>query len=184
MKSSVIRLFFVCLFALVVNQITGEPTDLVCSCSTDPQPGIGGNSDRSHHQLSSSSSSSVSVQPVCGSNNRTYASACHLNCDPAITMKHVGRCQSPPTTSLTTHGGQQQKCLTKRVSALNSLVKSSSDDPGTTFIPECSDDGTKWKPVQCHKSTGYCWCVQQHDGKVVPGSSALNRKPDCDRMSK
>ncbi|KAF2980104.1 hypothetical protein EK904_009540 [Melospiza melodia maxima] len=35
-------------------------------------------------------------------------------------------------------------------------------------IPECAPGGL-YKPVQCHQSTGYCWCVLVDTGRPLPG---------------
>nr|XP_034996890.1 nidogen-2 [Zootoca vivipara] len=40
--------------------------------------------------------------------------------------------------------------------------------PGAPHVPECDDQGN-YRPLQCHGSTGYCWCVDT-DGKEIPGS--------------
>ncbi|KAG1683255.1 SPARC-related modular calcium-binding protein 1 [Nymphon striatum] len=48
------------------------------------------------------------------------------------------------------------------------------------FIPECNSDGT-FKKIQCHASTGYCWCVNNH-GKPIPGSSTARKSVDCDQV--
>lgn len=37
-------------------------------------------------------------------------------------------------------------------------------------IPECAAGGL-YKPVQCHQSTGYCWCVLVDTGRPLPGTS-------------
>ncbi|KTF83004.1 hypothetical protein cypCar_00026420, partial [Cyprinus carpio] len=39
------------------------------------------------------------------------------------------------------------------------------------FIPDCGLQGL-YKPVQCHQSTGYCWCVMVDTGRPIPGTSA------------
>ncbi|KTF74095.1 hypothetical protein cypCar_00028358, partial [Cyprinus carpio] len=39
------------------------------------------------------------------------------------------------------------------------------------FIPDCGLQGL-YKPVQCHQSTGYCWCVLVDTGRPIPGTSA------------
>ncbi len=39
------------------------------------------------------------------------------------------------------------------------------------FIPDCGLQGL-YKPVQCHQSTGYCWCVLVDTGRPMPGTSA------------
>ncbi len=36
------------------------------------------------------------------------------------------------------------------------------------YIPQCTVDGA-WKAVQCHGSTGECWCVHK-DGSEVEGT--------------
>ena len=52
------------------------------------------------------------------------------------------------------------------------------DPEGRIFIPECRPDG-KYRSAQCHKSTGYCWCVNEDNGKPIPGTSTHNVTPDC-----
>uniref|UniRef100_A0A3Q3JDN9 Nidogen 2a (osteonidogen) n=1 Tax=Monopterus albus TaxID=43700 RepID=A0A3Q3JDN9_MONAL len=46
------------------------------------------------------------------------------------------------------------------------------------FIPQCDPDG-RYRPLQCHSSTGYCWCVdsqgQERAGtRTSPGSPPKN----------
>ncbi|XP_028832516.1 SPARC-related modular calcium-binding protein 1 isoform X2 [Denticeps clupeoides] len=47
------------------------------------------------------------------------------------------------------------------------------------FIPECGPQGL-YKPVQCHQSTGYCWCVFVDTGRPIPGTSTRYQHPECD----
>jgi hypothetical protein len=47
--------------------------------------------------------------------------------------------------------------------------------PGV-FIPECETDGS-FKAVQCHSSTGFCWCVDQY-GQERLGTSSQGQ-PQC-----
>lgn len=47
--------------------------------------------------------------------------------------------------------------------------------PGV-LIPECETDGS-FKPVQCHSSTGFCWCVDQY-GQELTGTRTQG-KPQC-----
>jgi len=49
------------------------------------------------------------------------------------------------------------------------------------YVPECAPDG-RYHRVQCYKSTGYCWCVHEDDGKPIPGTSAKDKLPDCDAI--
>lgn len=52
---------------------------------------------------------------------------------------------------------------------------------GTTalYVPECTPDG-RYQQIQCYKSTGYCWCVNEDTGKNIPGTSTKDKKPQCD----
>ncbi|TST98570.1 SPARC-related modular calcium-binding protein 2 [Bagarius yarrelli] len=47
------------------------------------------------------------------------------------------------------------------------------------FIPDCAHGGL-YKPVQCHPSTGYCWCVLIDTGRPIPGTSTRYEQPKCD----
>ena len=45
------------------------------------------------------------------------------------------------------------------------------------YVPQCRDDGY-YKGMQCHGSTGYCWCVTKYgeeipNTKVGPGPNNL-----------
>ncbi|XP_066552843.1 SPARC-related modular calcium-binding protein 2 isoform X2 [Amia ocellicauda] len=47
------------------------------------------------------------------------------------------------------------------------------------FVPECASGGL-YRPVQCHPSTGYCWCVLVDTGRPIPGTSTRYEQPKCD----
>ncbi|XP_007893594.1 SPARC-related modular calcium-binding protein 2 isoform X1 [Callorhinchus milii] len=47
------------------------------------------------------------------------------------------------------------------------------------FIPECASGGL-YKPIQCHPSTEYCWCVLIDTGRPIPGTSTRHQLPKCD----
>ena len=49
---------------------------------------------------------------------------------------------------------------------------------GGIFIPRCTVDG-KWQRAQCHKSTGYCWCVNENTGHPIGGTSTHGVAPEC-----
>uniref|UniRef100_A0A8C1BMM0 SPARC related modular calcium binding 2 n=2 Tax=Cyprinus carpio TaxID=7962 RepID=A0A8C1BMM0_CYPCA len=47
------------------------------------------------------------------------------------------------------------------------------------FVPDCAHGGL-YKSVQCHPSTGYCWCVLVDTGRPIPGTSTRFEQPKCD----
>ncbi|XP_035786616.1 SPARC-related modular calcium-binding protein 2-like isoform X3 [Anopheles albimanus] len=50
------------------------------------------------------------------------------------------------------------------------------------YVPECTADG-RYQRVQCYRSTGYCWCVNEDTGKNIPGTSTKDEKPVCDQYA-
>ena len=67
------------------------------------------------------------------------------------------------------------KCFQEREEARSS--GSRSKNTKDVFIPSCKSDGT-FAEIQCHKASGYCWCVS-NEGKPFPGTSTKNSKPNC-----
>lgn len=53
--------------------------------------------------------------------------------------------------------------------------------PFGSYIPTCSKDNA-YENIQCHPSTGYCWCVDQN-GKEWRGTRKSGR-PLCDHTGK
>ncbi|EDO38469.1 predicted protein, partial [Nematostella vectensis] len=45
------------------------------------------------------------------------------------------------------------------------------------FVPLCTSEG-KFADVQCHGSTGYCWCAHPDNGQEVTGTRQRGQ-PDC-----
>lgn len=52
----------------------------------------------------------------------------------------------------------------------SALEEAKQPQKDNVFIPECAQGGL-YKPVQCHPSTGYCWCVLVDTGRPIPGTS-------------
>ncbi|XP_029306242.1 nidogen-1 isoform X2 [Cottoperca gobio] len=50
--------------------------------------------------------------------------------------------------------------------------------PVGQYIPTCDENG-RYEPMQCHGSTGHCWCVDRN-GQEIPGSrSGPGSRPMC-----
>jgi len=73
--------------------------------------------------------------------------------------------------------GQLDTALTAFSSVRLAVTPSS---PGR-HRPLCSSDG-EYSPVQCHASTGYCWCVDM-DGKELRDSRVRFVVPECEKMT-
>ncbi|XP_060061156.1 SPARC-related modular calcium-binding protein 2 isoform X2 [Erinaceus europaeus] len=70
-------------------------------------------------------------------------------------------------------------CEEERRSALEEARQPQSD----VVVPECAPGGL-YKPVQCHPSTGYCWCVLVDTGRPIPGTSTRYEQPKCDHTAR
>jgi len=61
----------------------------------------------------------------------------------------------------------------------NALREESKDPNGGIFVPDCAPNGN-FRQEQCHRSTGYCWCVDEQDGRPITGTATHGVKPNCD----
>ena len=48
-----------------------------------------------------------------------------------------------------------------------------------SYVPQCNPDGS-YRSVQCHASTGYCWCADP-DGTKWPGTDVRGELPKCEK---
>uniref|UniRef100_K7FKP3 SPARC related modular calcium binding 2 n=1 Tax=Pelodiscus sinensis TaxID=13735 RepID=K7FKP3_PELSI len=80
------------------------------------------------------------------------------------------------------NSGTASSCDQELQSALEEAKQPQKDN---VFIPECAQGGL-YKPVQCHPSTGYCWCVLVDTGRPIPGTSTRYRyeQPKCDNSAR
>uniref|UniRef100_A0A7N6B2D2 Nidogen 2a (osteonidogen) n=1 Tax=Anabas testudineus TaxID=64144 RepID=A0A7N6B2D2_ANATE len=62
--------------------------------------------------------------------------------------------------------------------SLQSGVELNGRHPVGAFIPQCDSDG-RYRPLQCHGSTGYCWCVDSR-GQEKPGTRTPPGTPSVD----
>ncbi|XP_073204590.1 SPARC-related modular calcium-binding protein 1 isoform X7 [Lepidochelys kempii] len=77
------------------------------------------------------------------------------------------------------NSGRKEKvhsCDQERQSALEEARQNPREG---IVIPECAPGGL-YKPVQCHQSTGYCWCVLVDTGRPLPGTSTRYETPVCE----
>ncbi|KAF0290403.1 SPARC-related modular calcium-binding protein 1 [Amphibalanus amphitrite] len=76
---------------------------------------------------------------------------------------------------------QESDCETDRRQALDNQRMAELEGKLTNsfFIPECTPDH-KYSRVQCHKTTGYCWCADPDTGESYPQQAPVKDSvPDC-----
>ncbi|XP_054737238.1 uncharacterized protein LOC129243869 isoform X1 [Anastrepha obliqua] len=104
-------------------------------------------------------------RPVCGTDDQTYPSRCHLlrvQCSGhQVSLKYRGPCKA---------------CKEARDYALKHKYRNP-----PKFIPRCKTDGT-YAAVQCLGDTG-CWC-SDITGKPIENTSVRNGKPKCREYTK
>lgn len=50
------------------------------------------------------------------------------------------------------------------------------------YVPTCDENGA-YEPMQCHSSTGHCWCVDRN-GQEIPGTrSGPGSRPMCEYIT-
>ncbi|XP_061693207.1 nidogen-2 isoform X2 [Syngnathoides biaculeatus] len=65
---------------------------------------------------------------------------------------------------------------------LQSEAGQTGQSPIGVFIPQCDSDG-QYRPLQCHGSTGHCWCVDNRGQERAGTRTPPGTEPtDCDRQ--
>ncbi|XP_068110162.1 SPARC-related modular calcium-binding protein 1 isoform X12 [Hyperolius riggenbachi] len=95
---------------------------------------------------------------------------------PTLWIKHLVIKDAKLNGSSMRQPEKVNSCDQERQSAL----EEARDNPREGIvIPECAPGGL-YKPVQCHQSTGYCWCVLVDTGRPLPGTSTRYETPVCE----
>lgn len=98
-----------------------------------------------------------------------------LSCHPAPISRPLGPPRAASSGCVTVPGASSHlsplsvvaSCDEEQQSALEEARQPKNEN---VVVPECAHGGL-YKPVQCHLSTGYCWCVLVDTGRPVPGTS-------------
>ncbi|XP_030830395.1 uncharacterized protein LOC115919904 [Strongylocentrotus purpuratus] len=102
-----------------------------------------------------------------------------LDCTTGLDEKY---CEDvPPITSTT---AQPLSCVAWQ-QTFNESCERPSSSAQCEYVPQCQADGSQWASIQCTVDRQTCWCVDQDDGRTVPGTFAgvdvliEGEIPDC-----
>ncbi|XP_034381099.1 SPARC-related modular calcium-binding protein 1 isoform X2 [Cyclopterus lumpus] len=93
---------------------------------------------------------------------------------PTLWIKQLVYKENKQNSSTSRKQEKVPSCDQERQSALDEARQNPA-----IFIPDCGSGGL-YKAVQCHQSTGYCWCVLVDTGRPIPGTSTRYETPECD----
>ncbi|XP_077320764.1 SPARC-related modular calcium-binding protein 1 isoform X5 [Lithobates pipiens] len=99
---------------------------------------------------------------------------------PTLWIKHLVIKDAKLNGSSMRQSEKVNSCDQERQSALEEARENPREG---IVIPECAPGGL-YKPVQCHQSTGYCWCVLVDTGRPLPGTSTRYETPVCESDAK
>uniref|UniRef100_A0A2K5YA89 SPARC related modular calcium binding 1 n=1 Tax=Mandrillus leucophaeus TaxID=9568 RepID=A0A2K5YA89_MANLE len=137
----------------------------VCSGSVTDKPLSQGNSGRKDD--GSKPTPTMETQPVFDGDEITA---------PTLWIKHLVIKDSKLNNTNIRNSEKVYSCDQERQSALEEARQNPREG---IVIPECAPGGL-YKPVQCHQSTGYCWCVLVDTGRPLPGTSTRYVMPSCE----
>ncbi|XP_049754495.1 SPARC-related modular calcium-binding protein 1 isoform X3 [Elephas maximus indicus] len=148
----------------------------VCSGSVTDKPSSQGNSGRKvsfrffltlNSDDGSKPTPTMETQPVFDGDEITA---------PTLWIKHLVIKDSKLNNTNVRSSDKVHSCDQERQSALEEAQQNPREG---IVIPECAPGGL-YKPVQCHQSTGYCWCVLVDTGRPLPGTSTRYVMPSCE----
>uniref|UniRef100_A0A7N6FEM8 Nidogen 2a (osteonidogen) n=1 Tax=Anabas testudineus TaxID=64144 RepID=A0A7N6FEM8_ANATE len=124
---------------------------------------------------------------VCGYIDECSSSPCHVN---ARCVNGLGsfHCQCLPgfygdgfyCSQQDGHTVRPKSQCEHHRDSLQSGVELNGRHPVGAFIPQCDSDG-RYRPLQCHGSTGHCWCVDSRGQERAGTRTAPGAPPkDCD----
>uniref|UniRef100_A0A3Q2WQH0 SPARC related modular calcium binding 1 n=1 Tax=Haplochromis burtoni TaxID=8153 RepID=A0A3Q2WQH0_HAPBU len=113
-------------------------------------------------------------KPVSGSSVHNRTPVCSEITAPTLWIKQLVYKENKKNSSSSRK--PVPSCDQERQSALEEALQNPRE---AIFIPDCGPGGL-YKAVQCHQSTGYCWCVLVDTGRPIPGTSTRYQTPECD----
>ncbi|KAM5177851.1 SPARC-related modular calcium-binding protein 1 isoform 8-T8 [Callospermophilus lateralis] len=115
-------------------------------------------------------------KPISGSSVQNKTPVCSEITAPTLWIKHLVIKDSKLNNTNIRNSEKVHSCDQERQSALEEARQNPREG---IVIPECAPGGL-YKPVQCHQSTGYCWCVLVDTGRPLPGTSTRYVMPNCE----
>ncbi|XP_078262824.1 uncharacterized protein nid2a isoform X2 [Rhinoraja longicauda] len=127
--------------------------------------------------------------PQCDEEGRFRAIQCHGSTGHCWCVNEIGHevpgTRTPPGTGqLRCESAEQiehpkNACARHHEQVQTELSAHGSDPPVGVYIPQCDEEGN-YQEMQCHGSTGHCWCVDE-EGQEVPGTrrSPGTGQPPC-----
>ena len=67
---------------------------------------------------------------------------------------------------------------------VDQFISSGRPPPSGRYIPSCDANNGTFVPVQCHPSTGYCWCVNTRTGQPISSYYPRGIRPTCPSESR
>ncbi|KAL3985936.1 Secreted protein acidic and rich in cysteine Ca binding region family protein [Acanthocheilonema viteae] len=115
----------------------------------------------------------MNVEPICGSDGRTYNSYCEV--------KRAICHGNPVKKQFSGPCPENLRCQLERSYQLKLAAEKMNSSE--VYVPECNATDGSYATIQCHRSTGYCWCVTRI-GRPLPSTSKRYGIPNCHILQK